>query len=162
MAPTTPTLLAILLHVQASLQAIAAGGTPSYFTTVKPTSVILDAVGLDIESVTECPFIVLGNRIEVVAPRLYTSRPVSIKVQRRIILQAALDAPGEDYARKSLAIAQFVADVEVALTQDLTRGGLALDTRVEDETAYMSFPAQSRCYVEIPVEVTFGRKYGQP
>ena len=63
---------------------------------------------------------------------------------------------------QTTAIAQFVADVELALTQDVTRGGLAMETRVEDETYFTGLPSQSRCYVEIPVDVTFGRKYGQP
>ncbi len=159
MTPTTPVLLAIVVNLQAALQAITA---PTYFNTVKPTSVVLDPVALDVVSTTELPFLVVGHRIEVIGPRLYTSRPVSIKIRRRIVIEAVLDAPGTDFAHKLTAIQQLVADVETALTVDVTRGGLALDTRVEDETLYVGLATQSRCYVEIPVEVTFGRKHGQP
>jgi hypothetical protein len=159
MTPTTPVLLAIVLNLQAALQAITA---PTYFNTVKATSVVLDPVALDVVSTTELLFLVVGHRIEVIGPRLFTSRPVSIKIQRRIVIEAVLDAPGTDFAHKLTAIQQLVADVETALTVDVTRGGFALDTRVEDETPYVGLANQSRCYVEIPVDVTFGRKYGQP
>lgn len=162
---STPVLLAVILHMQASLQGIrtAAG----YRTDVRPSCVVIDPV--DLVTAAETPFVVLGHRIEPQGRTFGRSRPNGIQDIWRVVLEARVDAPGSDTARKLTAAANFVADVEQALVDDfghgagwgITRGGLVLDTRVAQETQYLSPGNQHAVYLEIPVEVRIQRAYGQ-
>lgn len=161
---STPVLLAIVLNMQTALQGISTAA--GYFNTVKLTSVVLDPIALTMESPTELPFVVIGHLIEPV-DQVFTSRGgiggrSAMLLTDRIILEAALDAPGTSTARKLTAIAQFAADVEVALVKDVSRGGWAMDTRVKQFTSFVGLPAQSRCFVQVPIEIKYGRQYGQP
>jgi hypothetical protein len=111
---------------------------------------------------TETPFLVIGHRVEPVSRDFKGSRPTAIQERWRFVLEAALDAPGSDTARKLTASAQFAADVEVACVQDPQRGALALYTYVMQPTTYTGLANQNRLYVEVPIEVLVQRQYGVP
>lgn len=158
---SVPVLLAVALNMQAALQQIARAS--GYFTDVKATSVVLNPVMLQAVPVTETPWVNVGHLIAPVPPRNFaTTRPTAILDRWRFTLEAAIDAPGTDNASKLTAMANFAADVEVALCVDLQRGGLCQYTYVLQETQYPGSPEQTRVYVEIPVEVTLRRNFGQP
>lgn len=157
---SVPVILSIVLNMQTALQAITASA--GYFNTIKPTSVVLDAVALMSVSPTELPYIVLGHRVEPIERSFATSRPVAIQDRWRITLEARIDQPGTGSARKLTVLSQLEADIEKALTVDPQRGGLALYTYVQQGTRYTGLPDQDMTYLEIPVEVLLQRAYGQP
>src|SRR4051812_36651351 len=118
---STPVVLAIVLNMQTSLQAISKAG--GYFNDVKATSVVLDPEPLINAAATEVPKMVVGHRVEPIERNFRGSKPVSIQDRFRIVIEAVLDVSGgTDTARKLTAIAELVADVEQALCVDLQRG----------------------------------------
>lgn len=156
---STPVLLAIVLNLQTALQGIAQAA--GYFNTVKATSVVLDPVALLTVPATEVPFIVVGHH-QVAVSRTWTSRPNAFQDVTRFTLQTRFDAPGTDVARKVTAYTQWIADIEVAVAADITRGGVALDTKVEQAQPYFGLPNENICYAEIPIEIRWQRLYGKP
>jgi hypothetical protein len=164
---SVPVLLQIVLNMQLALQAISTAN--GYFNDIKPTSVAIDPVALMTVPVTEVPYLVVGHLVEPIARSFQTSRPVAIRDTYRITIEARVDAPGFDTARKLTAIYQFAADVEKALLADLngpgsglTRNFLAMDTRVQIPVPHVGLANENVCYVEIPVEILMQRQYGQP
>lgn len=53
------------------------------------------------------------------------------------------------------------ADVERALAVDISRGGLAYDTRITERTLDLSMPG-SQVWAQIAIEVRVHREFGQP
>jgi hypothetical protein len=169
-ACTVPITHAVVLSLQAALQTIRRSA--GYFYDIKATSVVLDAADLSGVSMTEVPWIVLGHRVEAIERSFKGSRPSAVEDRWRIVLESRIDAPGTSTSRKGLALAQFEADVERALTVDPQRtdletltGGVclqALYTFVGQPMRYMGIANQAMCFSEIPVDVLLQRVYGSP
>jgi hypothetical protein len=154
-----PTVLAIILNVQAALQAIAAAD--GYNTTVRASSVVIDPIDLATVNATDVPFLVVGDYTP--GERDFaTSRPVAIKDRFTLTLAFRIDALGTDRARKETAAWQLVADIETALAKDPQRGQKALYTYVQQPEIYPGPPTTNQVYGEVPVEITLQRAYGQP
>lgn len=57
---------------------------------------------------------------------------------------------------------QLIADIEVALTRDITLGGLAVDVRLLTPTPAFDMAASSTIVVVQPVAIKLIREYGKP
>ncbi len=87
-----------------------------------------------------------------------------IKDRFPVVIYGRVDATGlSDSARRLTVFEQLAADVERCLTRDITRGGLAIDTRVlPPREPYIELDPVNSVYLEQPVEVVVRRIYGQP
>lgn len=157
---SVPIVFAIVLDVQAAIQAIATGAGYNY--DVKATSVVIDPKDLTAVPSTETPFTVVGDP-EVGSRDFAGSRPNAIKDRFTIRLMTRVEAPGTDRARKTLAAWLWAADVETKLSRDPQRGGRALYTYVQQPIVYYSLmPSATAIVIEIPVEILMQRAYGSP
>lgn len=163
---SVPTILAIVLNLQSTLQGIN-GASGGYHYTVRASSVTLDPVALATKSSTETPFFVAGHRIEPVERTYHGISRVPVVVETwNIVVEARVDAPGTDMARKVTAVQNLCADVEKAIASapwsHAAGAGGSQRTLVQQHTAYYGLADQSMCYVEIPVHVQFQRSFGAP
>lgn len=162
---STPTLLAIVLNLQLTLQSISIAN--GYNVDVKASSVVLDVPG-DVLALptTEVPFFVVGHRIEPLQRSISGSRPNTVDDWWRIVIEVMLDASANDTASKTTALIQMEGDIEkaVAAAAWIHAGGAtgARDALVQQASRYMGFSNQSRCFLEQPIDVKFNRTYGQP
>jgi len=150
--------LAIRKSVQAALQAMSVAG--GYHWDVKPSSVVRDPVSLLTVAATETPFFVLGET----EPMNRTFFP-AMEMEDAILLRlyARVDAPGLEANRKDDAFENLIADIEKALTVDITRGQNAIDTRLhQPEASATGLPNQNMVLVMQPIEIRTHRQYGQP
>jgi len=151
---STPTLLAVWTDLAEALRGIRSDG--GYTHTVEPDAVVTEPVMA--LTVARSPFLVVG-------PTEGTSRQflASMRVRENPLLFAIegyLDVDGLDPMRKAEAMSTLAADIERALTRDLTRGGHAVRTLVRAPEFGMGFGAQSRVYVGVLVAVDLIRQYG--
>lgn len=172
MTLTTPIVFTIGKSLQAALQAISVSG--GYFNDLKATSVTIDAAALEMVPSTEVPWICVAAKVEPIGRDFNTSRPVAVKDRWRFILNARVDAPGgASTEARNAVMAQLEADIEKALTVDperqdlntLTSGVIAkaLYTYVGQASRYAFVSGdQLMCFLELPVDVTVQRVYGQP
>ena len=151
--------LAIRKNLQAALQAISRAS--GYHNDVKATSVRRDPVYLLTVPPTELPFFVLGETDplqRVFTPALGVEDHILVKLYARV------DSPGLDTSQKDDAFENLLADIERALTVDITRGGNASDTRLHPaEAAAMGAANQPIVILSQAIEIRGAlRIYGQP
>lgn len=162
---SVPVILAIVTSLQTALQGIATGA--GYFYDVQASSVVLDAVPLNTVPATQVPFLVVGHKVDPMQ-REYGrssrggSRFGAIEDRWRITIEARVDAPGIDTARKMTALRELEADIEKAVLVDARRGGLALFTYPMQGTVYTGLANQNMCFLEVPLEVLLARNLGEP
>ena len=159
MAPADSVHLAILQDLQAAVRGI--NGPPTYHFTVKAASVVLDP-GVQITNVpsTELPYVV----IEPDSRGTFTYLP-SMRVREafHVLLTARADAPtGLDTSRKVTTWESLQADLEVAVTRDITRGGHAIDTRIVQVEPACDAGAGVMTLVRMLLRIALIRTYGQP
>ena len=158
-APTDPIRQQVLEALQTKLRAI--NGNPTYFHTVKSTSVYTDpAVNILTAPPTEAPLFVIeptpeGSRFFMPSMR--------IKNDFQVTITAVGYASGPIHTRSRMeAWEQLIADIEVALTRDITLGGIVIDTRVMEPTPGFDLGASPMIIVVQPVVVKLIRTYGSP
>ena len=156
-----PIALTVLENAASALRAIATGA--GYHYTVKSTSVVLDPIEILLVSPTECPFLVVhfaGPGKREFMPALRMKDELRLAVVGCVIC----DGPGGVVADPKMAAwANLAADIEKALTVDATRGGNAIDTRLDQpDEPMLGFGGQNRVIVVQPVRVILRRVYGQP
>lgn len=148
----------IVQHQQAALQAIQT--VDGYFHDVAAVAVKLDA-DHDVESLIGDqqlrPFVILELTPDSFIYRGTASR---LRVQLPFTVHAVHDADLRDDASWLQTYLRLCADVERALVVDITRGGLAVDTRIltREFHAYGGQQVWAMLRGEIHVE----RVYGQP
>lgn len=158
-APTDPLRLRVLEALQTKLRAI--NGNPTYHSTVKASSVVLDpAVNILTVPTTETPFFIVEPTSE--GSKFYMPS-LRLRHQFQVTITARVDAvTGLGTARKTQAWERLIADMEVALTQDITLGGLVVDVRLLEATPGFDLGATTTIIVVQPVVCTLIRTYGAP
>lgn len=155
---STPVEYRVIRHVQSAIAAIAAGS--SYWHTVASTAVKLDPNHKVEELIAPNgprPFVLID-----VAPERW-SYPQSGQVH--LVMPLALHWIGQsdvtaDESRDEVFF-KACADLETALCVDLTRGGLAVDTRIVRRTLDDGMNG-GQVWAMVEAEVALHRAYGRP
>lgn len=147
----------ILQSLQAALQAISADD--GYFHTVQSVAVKLDP-NADVEDLigqsAVRPFALLE-----IAHQPFTYQPsfrVSYDIDVKVHFVTDSDVTNDDSFLKT--ITRLWADVETAVTQDVTRGGDATDTRI-GAPDFRSFDG-GLAWAIVPLVIRVNRSYGAP
>jgi hypothetical protein len=153
--PPDPIRLSVLKSMQTALQGISTAA--GYYFDVRAEAVTLDRRNL--ATATLLPAFVInsgagGTRTYFPSMRMREIFPV--------VIYGRADAMGiRDMSRRQTIFERLVADLERALTRDITRGGLAVDTRLQSPLEpYMEMDPINSVYIEQPVDVTLRRVYG--
>lgn len=149
----------ILQNVQAALQAMEI--TSGYYYDVAPEAVRLDP-DVDVSALLGKdgmrPFLYLQPLPE---DWLYEGMPNGLRLEWPIKIHWVGDTDGTDDAARAQAFFRGCADVERAITRDISRGGLAIDHRITARTFNLSDDG-SVVWAEIDTVVRVRRIYGQP
>jgi len=147
----------ILAAIAAKLRTMTVAG--GYHYDVKATSVVTELVNILTIPETELPFFMVeptpggirdwqpANQIEVILPVLITGRVM---------------ANGTASDRKFQAGLNLLGDVERALTQDITLGGLLFDLRVQPAEPLVGLGNDNQVVVMPEVLCHCHRTYGVP
>lgn len=153
-----PRELQVLQHLQAALQAISVAGGSYY--DLAALAVKLDP-NVNVESLIAPdgprPFIVLEWK-----PDAWEYAPAS---QLRLTLKPVVhwvseSVPTDDTSRLQTFL-RGCADVERAIAQDTSRGGLAVDTRIVGRTLDLAVDG-AQVWAVVDVEIHTRRTYGSP
>lgn len=152
-----PQRLALLRDVQAALRAIQ---DPSvYFYPARPENVFLDPVNLMGLPSTSLPAFVVEP--DNTGRRSYQPAEV-LRYEFAVLITARVDAEGIATDRKTVAGEKLLADIERALTVDITRGDRAVDTRLDEPVTSCDVGASNMVVVRQPLRILHFRQYGQP
>lgn len=159
MPPAASQRYQVLQAMQTKLRAITAGALYNY--TVKSTSVILDpSVNIMTVPTTETPFFMVEPTPE--GSKFYMPS-MRLRHQFQVSITARVDAvTGTGTSRKTEAWEKLIADIEVALTRNITLGNIAVDVRLLEPTPAFDLGAVTTIIVVQPVMVTLVRSYGSP
>lgn len=161
-APTFPLAIPVRLAV---LQSIAAAlrsmgpQTGCYFQVTRDEDVTLDSRALsDAKSLPAFVVQSTAGGTREFQPSLRMKEVFPVLISGRV------DATGiSDMARRITAFELLVADLERVLTIDITRGGLAIDTRAQaPREPYTEPDPVNTVYIEQPVDIILRRIYGTP
>jgi len=154
-----PTELQILLNLQAALQAIAVAS--GYFHDVTPSAVKLDP-DFNVEAFTNAngirPLVYLQPQPE---EWRYVGMPSVLELRWPLKVHWIQSTAADTDQARAEAFYRGCADVERALTQDCTRGGLAIEHRILTRNFNLANDG-STVWAEIETLVVVRRKYGQP
>lgn len=154
-----PVEFQILLNMQTALQGIAV--VDGYYVNVDPTAVRLDP-DVDVEALIRAgglrPFIYLQPKPE---EWQYLGMPNGLQLKWPVVIHWVQSTDPADDAARAQAFFRGCADVERAITRDLSRGGLATDHKIVTRTFNLSEDG-SEVWAEIETMVTVNRRYGQP
>lgn len=146
----------ILANVKTTLQGIAPGGTPAagYSTAIKQVF----RWGTDPTLIQDFPVVVLGDVNEAYTqnsnPLLHRTLTVVIEGWHRIEFETD-DVVGG-------VVTAFVADLEKALMQDVTRGGFAVDTILKGNEAYVEAGGAPLLMVSVTAEIKYRTSLTNP
>ena len=158
MPPSDPLRLALIQHVVTTIRGI--NGASQYHYAVKANSVITDlTMSAPNWPVTELPLFLVEPTNQ--GSRLYMPA-VRIKDSVQLLVTAFHNIDGTAPDRKTTANEYLIADLEVALTQDITRGGRAIDTRLGEPQPFMDMGSSGGCGVIVPLDIRVIRTYGNP
>lgn len=160
MAPPTSSLR------QQAIEAVATAlrginGNPTYHNTVKHAGCVVTdpAQGMNILTLppTELPYFIVepldsGSKVYMPSMR--------VREDFQIVITARQDSP--DRASKMATWEHLIADIEVALTRDITLGGLVVDTRVGPSSPGFDMGNTPTVFVVQPVMLRLIRTYGSP
>lgn len=157
---TEPIEYRILLNVQSALQTISQGG--GYFFTVGASAVSLDPVDtIDIVlgRAAASPFFV----VEVGSAGRPTYQPASqiLELLPINIIAFANAEQQQDPVAKTKVYERLCADIEKAMTVDISRGGMATDTRIIGRQMQVT-TGSVRVVALVQVEIRVYRTYGAP
>lgn len=150
----------ILLDLQTALRGISVVGGYNYdvladAVSIDPTD---EASGLFLNSLAMQPYLI----IEVAQNREITYFPAhQMREVIPIDIWAAKDAEPLVPASRLQTFQRLCADIEQALAVDVTRGGLATDTRVANKQPNYMVGGQ-RVVVAVQTEIRLYRTYGAP
>jgi hypothetical protein len=151
-----PIELQVVQSVQAALQAISVGG--GYFYDVRGSAVKLNP-DYDVEALVEAdaprPWITLE-----ITPETWEYQPsqvVELEMPLRVHWFGEVENPTSDEDVLRMVYRAF-ADIERAITQDPTRGGLASDTRITQRVATSD---GSAAWIAVDLVVWLSRTFGE-
>jgi hypothetical protein len=156
--PPEPIEYQIVLNLQTALLAIAVAGGAHY-------NVAGGAVKLDPNQNVEALITPGGPRpfvlIEIKPERREYFPSSQLHLFRPIAIHWVSDSDATvDSSRLQVAL-RGVADVERAIALDITRGGLAYETRIVD-TNLDAFPDHAEVWTVTETEIVLHRTYGEP
>lgn len=144
-------------HLQAALQGISVAG--GYHYDLAALTVKLDPnqdVEALLEDETKRPYIVLE-----LAPASFEFRPaLRTRLTLPVTIHAVHDADATDDDSWLKTFLSLCADIEQAMAVDITRGGLAIDTRAQTR-AFQTFGGR-QVWAMVNVQMLVERVYGQP
>lgn len=149
----------ILLNLQDALQAISKSG--GYWFNVGDDAVSIDpvdAIEVILGRTVQSPFMVVeagpsGRPNYQPAEQMIELLPASII--------AAADAKQLDPVARIQTYERLCADIEKAVTEDHTRGGLATDTRITSKQMNVN-TGSVRVLAVVQLEIRVYREYGAP
>jgi hypothetical protein len=153
----TPIEYQAIRNAQAALQAIAIAS--GYFFDVVDAAVKLDpdqAAEALVRPDGSRPFILIEMRDEV----WQYDQANELRLTLPFTLHWVSDAPPAVDESRLEMFYQACADVEKALAVDISRGGVASDTRITKRR--MDMPPGTRVWALIDAEIWLRRQYGQP
>lgn len=157
---SSPIEYQILLNVQAALRAVAVAD--GYYHDIEEAAVKLDP-DVDVEELLRAggirPFIYLQPLPE---EWLYVGSPNGLELRwpLKVHWVNQTDDPTDDSARAK-AFFEGCADVERAITRDISRGGLAMDHRIMARNFNVSENG-TQVWAEIDTLIRVHRVYGRP
>lgn len=157
-APTLdPVRLRVLLSLQTALASMSVA--TGYHWDVSASAVTLDYRNLS--TAVTLPAFVVAQAGDDTREFLPANR---IKDQFRVMVFGRVDAKGlSDQNRRVTAFEYLAADIERAFSAEITRGGLAVDTRVQPpREPFIEMDPVNSVYIEQPVEIILRRMYGRP
>lgn len=151
---SAPILETVWNNLATAIRAISVAG--GYHYDVDDEAVFTDAVNL--MNIPQSPAVMLG-------PSEGSGRSflASMRVRDRVVfsVEAKVDADGLSTTRKLEAFSRFAADIERAVTRDITRGGYAVRTLVRPPIGpFMGFGAQQQVFFSVDIEIDLIRAYG--
>ncbi len=152
-----PIEFAVILNLQAALQDI--DRVNGYYRTVAATSVKLDpndAVEQMRASSGQRPYVLIEFAEDALD---YAERPSGLQLVLPLTVHWIAESDATDDASLLRTFFEGCADVEKAITADLSRGGRASDTRMT--VRRLTFEG-SEVWAEIGVVVRLRRTYGEP
>lgn len=149
----------VIRNLQAALQAISVAG--GYHFDVAATAVKLDP-NQNIEALVAPagprPFVLL----DVTPPERWTYQPASqLRLALPLTIHWVSDSVPTSDESKMQTFFKGCADVEQAIAVDVTRGGLAVDTRIIRRALDPNIDG-SQVWALIETEVQLHRTYGKP
>jgi len=152
-----PNEFLVLQHLRDALRAMSISG--GYYFDVAGSAVKLDP-SVSVEDVIAPdgprPYLLVEMK-----PETFSYRPM---MQMRMVLSFTVHWVGEQIGADDESwirtFYQACADIEQAVTADITRGGLAEDTRIRKRTFDAMFGTQVWAMVDL--EMALNRVYGQP
>lgn len=160
MAPVDPLRQQALEAIVTKVRGIS--GSPLYFNYVKAASVVLDpSVNIITLPATELPFFIVepmppGSKFDYMPA-------MRLRHEFHVLITARQDAPtGTSTDRRMKTWEHLIADIEVALTRDITFGGIAVDVRLLEPTPGFDLGASPTIIVVQPLVVRLIREYGKP
>jgi len=155
--PADPVEFRIVEHLQAALLAISVAG--GYHHDVAAFAVKLDP-NHDVESLigatAKRPFAILA-----LDPDTFSYSPsMMVRIAMPATVHFVNDSDPTDDASWIEEYFTLCADVERAVAQDITRGGLAIDTRIV-QREYRSFQGQ-QVWAQVKLDIGVRRTYGSP
>jgi len=147
----------ILLNLKTALEAISIAG--GYHHDVGAVSVDpADHTEALLGTSAQVPFFI----VEIATARGLQYFPASQLLERiPVDITAAHNAEQLVQTARLQTFQRLAADIEKALTVDVTRGGRATDTRIVDKQMFMSVGGQ-RVLAVVQCEVRLYREYGKP
>lgn len=152
-----PISFRIVQNMQTALRAIATGS--GYHNTVQAT-----AVKLDPNSAVDAVKAPGGPRplalLQVNPERWIYSPDGEVKLVMPIVVNWVQESDGADDDSHLKTFCRACADVEQAVAADISRGGLAADTRVVKQTNNDDIDG-SQVWAQIEIEVQLHRTFGR-
>lgn len=149
----------ILENVQTALRGIST--TSGYYSDIVDEAVKLDP-DVDAETLrgrqSMWPFIFLQPMPE---EWIYEGMPNGLRLEWPLKIHWVNDTDGTDDAAKARAFFRGCADVERAITRDISRGGLAIDHRIRTRAFNLSDDG-TVVWAEIDTVIRVRRTYGTP
>jgi hypothetical protein len=148
----------IVQSLQAALQAISVAG--GYYFDVVATAVKLDP-NQDVEDLIAPggprPFVVLELK-----PDTWEYTPAGqLRLAVKLAVHWVSDSTPTDDASRLQTFFRGCADVERAIALDISRGGLAVDTRITGRTLDLAVDG-AQVWAVLDVEILTRRTYGSP
>jgi hypothetical protein len=154
----TPVAFLVLRSLQTAVRGIAVAD--GYHYTVGADDVTLDPttpVEEIIRTQVRRPLFVLE-----LLPLLYTFTPaLQLRQVIPVTVHAIDEADASDADSRLWKYLTLVADIERAVTRDLTRGGLVVDTRFT-RTEMRVNAEDAQIYATVPIEMFLHRTFGEP
>lgn len=145
----TPVDELVLENIRATLAAVAA---PSFHYTLKSVSRLQD---LSTKQVVEFPAAFIGTPRYVWSDKINPLYSATMEVTVRAFV--------EDIVSFSTSLSWLGADVRQALLADVTRGGVAVDTKITAQEPFMSVEGDGPSNaVDLTVQVRFRHLFTDP